>query len=296
MDTLTFLEHCKRQVEEALNATLPPITTSPHRLHKAMRYSILNGGKRLRSALIYAIGEALHAEKSVLTLISMAIEMIHAGSLIHDDLPALDNDDLRRGIPTCHIAFGEATAILTGDALQSLTFETIATLDEKKINPHIKVKMIQILSHAIGSYGMIGGEELDIEMVNAKVSPQDVENMYQLKTGRIFAASLLLGALASNQEDTTLLFHLEQFGNLMGVSFQIHDDIIGIQSDTQTLGKKQGADLELNKPVYPALVGMENAQKRRNELYQLALEHYEQTKINSPYIRPIADYLIHRTH
>ena len=296
MNIQTYLGECKKKIDIALDLKLPSATTSPHNLHKAMRYSVLNGGKRLRSALLYAVGEALNADESVLTSLCMAVEMIHAFSLIHDDLPALDNDNLRRGVPTCHIAFGEATAILAGDVLQSFAFEIIAEIDEHKLNPEIKIEMIRLLARAIGSHGMIGGEELDIEMVNKNIPVHEIEEMYKLKTGCLIGASVMLGALASNCDNVSLLNNLKKFGEHIGISFQIHDDIIGIESDTKTLGKKQNADLDLNKPTYPNLVGIDSAKERRDKVYDIALSYLKKSNISHERLEAISAYLIQRNY
>ena len=189
MEIINYMESCTHSVNKALNEKLPPETATPCDLHKAMRYVVLNGGKRLRSAFIYSTGEALGADKTVLTDLCASVEMIHSASLAHDDLPALDNDDLRRGKPTCHIVFGEATAILVGDALQALATETIASINT--INADCLLKMIRISSHLTGSYGLVGGEELDIEILNKKVDVKDIEVMYKLKTGCLLSASMI---------------------------------------------------------------------------------------------------------
>jgi geranylgeranyl pyrophosphate synthase len=289
-----YIENCRLIVNKALDIRLPQETTKPYNLHKAMRYAVLNGGKRLRSAFIYSTGEVLGANFNILTDICMSIEMIHAFSLIHDDLPALDNDDLRRGKPTCHLAYGEATAILAGDVLQSLAFETITQI--KKINPAQLLKMTHLLTKAIGSTGMIGGEELDIEMVGKTVEVQELEDMYRLKTGCLLSASIILAALGANCKDTSVLLNLRKFGEYIGISFQIHDDIIGIESDTSLLGKKQNADIELNKPVYPMLVVMNQAKKRRDELYVLALDHLQKANCSSENLKQLAGYIIERNY
>lgn len=276
MNAEIYLKEYQTRINHFLSheaCLLPAENRQPSELHKAMRYAVLNGGKRIRAALVYATGEALGADFDVLDQIGSAIEMIHAFSLIHDDLPALDNDDLRRGKPSCHKAFSEATAILAGDALQTLAFETIASLDKNKIKAEIELEMIRLLARAIGSLGMAGGEELDIEMKDKDVNLNDLENTYKLKTGYLLTASILLGALAANCHDKKILNNLHQFGNYIGLAFQIHDDIIGIESDTQTLGKPQGSDQERNKPTYPTLIGMQKAKQKENEIFNKALKH-----------------------
>lgn len=296
MKTQDYIKRCQRLANTSLKKRLPSANKEPRQLHKAMNYAVLNGGKRLRSAFIYATGEALGAKPAILHDICAAIEMIHAYSLIHDDLPALDNDDLRRGNPTCHKAFGEATAILTGDTLQSLAFEILSNLQNKNVSAVIILKMIRLLSHAIGSMGMIGGEELDLEMVNHTASLKKLETMYKLKTGCLLSASILLGALAANCQNKKIINNLTKFSECLGLAFQIHDDIIGIESDTKTLGKTQGADITMNKPVYPALVGMARAKKREQMLYRKALNYLDKTGINTEKLKALAAYVIERNY
>lgn len=297
MNAEIYLKEYQTRINHFLsNGTclLPAENKQPAELHKAMRYAVLNGGKRIRAALVYATGEALGADFDVLDHIGSAIEMIHAFSLIHDDLPALDNDDLRRGKPSCHKAFSEATAILAGDALQTLAFETIASLDKNKIAVEIEIEMIRLLARAIGSLGMAGGEELDIEMKDKDVSLNELENTYKLKTGYLLTASILLGALAANCHDKNILNNLQKFGDYIGLAFQIHDDIIGIESDTQTLGKHQGSDQERNKPTYPTLIGMQKAKQKENEIFNKALKHLKKTGIPVNKLEAIAHYVVDR--
>jgi geranylgeranyl pyrophosphate synthase len=293
MNIKDYIEHCKISVENALDKKLPSENIPPSHLHKAMRYSALNGGKRLRAAFIYSTGTVLGAHEQILTDIGVAVEMIHAFSLIHDDLPALDNDDLRRGKPTCHLAFGEATAILAGDTLHSLAFEIISQLN---IKPKNLIEMTRLLANAIGSKGMIGGEELDIEMVGKKVTCQELEYMYKLKTGCLFSASIMLATLASNCTNESTLSNLKKFGECIGISFQIHDDIIGIESDTSILGKKQNADIYLDKPIYPVVAGMAQAKKKRDEFFELALSHLEKANLLNTPLKQLAEYAIARNH
>lgn len=297
MNLSDYLEHCKQLVNAGLAVKLPADTLQPFTLHQAMRYSVLNGGKRLRAAFIYAIGQGLGADEKVLTDIAVAIEMIHAFSIIHDDLPALDNDDLRRGKPTCHRVFGEATAILAGDALQSLAFEVLTNIDSKLINADIKIKMLGLLTRAIGSCGMIGGEQLDIAMVNKVISVTDLEQMYKLKTGCLLSASMQLAALAAiNCDSAELMHNLNEFGQNIGLSFQIHDDIIGIESNTETLGKTQKVDIEANKPIYPSLVGMQYAKDKRDAFCAKALSYLDKIAIDSSILKELCAYIVKRDH
>ncbi|KTD74631.1 geranyltranstransferase [Legionella waltersii] len=275
-----------------LNEQLPSESTHPTKLHQAMRYSVLNGGKRLRPAFIFAIGNQLHADDQILSMVSAAIEMIHTYSLIHDDLPAIDNDYLRRGVPTCHVAYGEATAILAGDALHTLAFEIISSLDS--VHPDNVLKMIRVLARSIGSRGLIGGEELDIEMVNQRVTVNEVESMYQMKTSALLTACIQLAVYAANCNDEHVLVNLTKYGQSIGLSFQIHDDIIGIETDTSILGKTQNKDIDMNKPIYPVLVGMRRAKERRDQLYEEAIEFLKKAGCFNPCLEGLSRYIINR--
>jgi geranylgeranyl pyrophosphate synthase len=286
-----YLKKCQARSYRVLNKLLPQAKQQPKHLHAAMRYSALNGGKRIRAALVYAVGDALHGEKKVLDIVAAAIEMMHAFTLIHDDLPAIDNDDLRRGKPSCHRAFNEATAILAGDALQALSFTVLADL---KLAPALRVKMVSYLGHAIGSKGVIGGELIDIEMENKVVTLQEINECYKLKTSKLLCASLILGALAANCTKPSVLHNLEKFGYLIGLVFQIHDDIIGVESDTKTLGKQQGSDEIRNKPTYPSLLGLSQAKKMEAQLFKRAINYLAKTKINNDKLIAIAHYILQR--
>lgn len=296
MDILNYMKDCQNKVNLSLKQKLPSPKKSPQHLHQAMTYSVLQGGKRLRPALIYATGEAFGAQPTTLDHVSVAIELIHSFSLIHDDLPALDNDELRRGKPTCHKVFGESTAILAGDALQALAFEVLVNHIQKnpKIHSQCGLKMIQELTHAIGSYGMAGGEELDIQFVNQKISSKTLENMYKMKTSSLLCASVKLAALAANCDDDFTLKQLHKFGEYIGLAFQIHDDIIGIDSDTKTLGKQQGNDILLNKPVYPMVVGLTEAKRKEIYYYEKALSYLDKINVDTYKLKEISSYIIQR--
>ncbi len=296
MDIQTYIKQCQHRVILTLKKNLPSLNKEPRQLHQAMHYAVLNGGKRLRSAFIFATGEALNAKPSLLNNIAAAIEMIHAYSLIHDDLPALDNDDLRRGKPTCHKVFGEATTILAGNALQSLAFEILSTLNKKDVPASSILEMIQLIASSIGSMGMIGGEELDIKMEGQSVSLKKLTAMYKLKTGCLLRASIILSALAANSRNKKILHNLAQFSENIGLAFQIHDDIIGIKSDTKTLGKTQGADITRNKPIYPVLVGMAKAKQKEQSLYRKALIYLDKTGINTEKLKALSAYIIERNY
>jgi len=282
MLALKYLQKCQLRVNRVLDKILPSTDKIPRELHKAMRYAVLNGGKRIRSALIYATGEAFQANNKVLDKISASVELIHAFSLVHDDLPAIDNDDLRRGKPSCHKAFGEATAILAGDSLLTLAFEVLTDLNKHAISPSNSLKMIKILSHYVGSCGMAGGEMLDVASVDHEISLRKLAYIYKLKTSYLICASVMLGALAANCNKKTTLDNLEKFGIYIGLAFQIHDDIIGIESDAKTLGKPQNSDAINHKPTYPQLVGLKRAKQIEHACFNKALHFLKNVHLKNP--------------
>jgi geranylgeranyl pyrophosphate synthase len=290
-----YLKQCQQRVNKILNQALPTASKKPAELHQAMRYAVLNGGKRIRAALVYATGEAMNVNPNVLDRISAAIEMIHAYTLIHDDLPAIDNDDLRRGKPSCHKAFSEATAILAGDALQTLAFQQLSD-STSLVSPQNQIKMINYLSRAIGSTGIIGGEVLDIAMENQSVSVQELAHCYKLKTSYLLSASIMLTAFSANITRPSILKYLEKFGLLLGLAFQIHDDIIGVQSDTKLLGKPQGSDELRCKPTYPSLLGITNAKKAEARAFKQAIAYLKQSRLPSEKLLAIANYIIQRNY
>ena len=244
-----------QRVEARLEATLPPDTCEPARLHAAMRYAVLGGGKRLRPLLVYAAGAATGADESLLDAPAAALELIHAFSLVHDDLPAMDDDDLRRGQPTVHVAFDEATAILAGDALQSLAFESLALADA---DPALRVAWLATLAQATGAAGMCGGQALDMEATARRLTPAALENVHALKTGALIRACVRMGALAGGAAPAVLAA-LDDYAAALGLAFQIRDDLLDIEGDSAQLGKSAGKDQAQQKSTYPALLGMDGA-------------------------------------
>lgn len=291
------IEAYQQRINHFLEERLPSSTTKPKALHQAMRYSVLNGGKRIRAILTYLTGELLDANKDALDIAAAAIELIHAFSLIHDDLPALDDDDLRRGKPSCHKAFGEYTAILAGDALQAMAFEVLARL-RKHHSVHEKscLQMIEILSHAIGSKGMAGGEYLDLALkdLTEKEDTKILESIYKLKTSQLIFASVMFGLLVANCEDKNILLNMAHFAIYLGIAFQIHDDIIEIESDSATLGKSNTSDQDNHKPTYISLAGVEFAKKQEQLFYQRALEHLKNTDLKVDDLFSISQRVISR--
>ena len=257
--------------DDALAAALPVENQPPMELHRAMRYSVLGGGKRLRPLLVYATGLAFSAPLTRLDAVACAVEIIHAYSLIHDDLPAMDNDDLRRGRPTCHVVFGEAMAILAGDALQALAFELLADDEAIEVDPAIRVSMLRTLAHACGSVGMAGGQAFDLAAVGQRLSASELERMHVHKTGALIRASIRLGAQAAGCIDEEKLDALDRYGHCIGLAFQIRDDILDIEGNSEQLGKTVGKDEAANKPTYPAILGLDASRAVLRDLTEQAL-------------------------
>jgi len=263
-------------------------------LQEAMTYSLFNGGKRIRPMLTYATA-ALFAEPSILTdRCAAAIESIHAYSLIHDDLPAMDDDDLRRGKPTCHIQFDEATAILAGDALQTFAFELLSSpsLGKEKI----QLQLVRELALASGRHGMITGQMIDLSNIGQDISIDTLEQMHKHKTGALICASVRMGALSTEQATESQLNALNAYAAAIGLAFQVQDDIIDITSDTQTLGKNQFSDEEANKPTYPKLLGLKGAQTLAKQLHDQAIEHISPFGDAAQPLVELANYIIGRNH
>jgi farnesyl diphosphate synthase len=280
--------------ERALEYWLPPTSIQPERLHEAMRYSVLGNGKRIRPLLVYATGHALGVPPEALDGPACAVEFIHCYSLIHDDLPAMDNDDLRRGRPTCHKAYDEATAILAGDALQALSFHVLAHDDRIQAGPAARIEMINTLAIASGSRGMAGGQALDLSAVGKELTLAELENMHIHKTGALIRASVQLGALSKPQMDAGLLGKLDHFGKCIGLAFQVQDDILDVEGQTETIGKPQGSDMERNKPTYPALLGLEGAKQTAAELHAEALGSLGTFGESADPLRWLANYIVYR--
>jgi geranylgeranyl pyrophosphate synthase len=254
------------RVQDVLDAVLPTADVSPQRLHAAQRYAVLGGGKRLRPLLVYCTGEALGVDARALDAPAAAVELIHSYSLIHDDLPAMDDDDLRRGQPTTHRAFDEATAILAGDALQVLAFSLLARDRAAGVSSEARLKMIQILADASGTAGMAGGQALDLAAVGRHLNLAELEAMHRLKTGALIRASVLLAAACAPDLTPAEWEALDGYAQDIGLAFQIQDDILDVEGNIEDLGKTIGADAARAKPTYPSVVGPEAAKLRAREL------------------------------
>ena len=282
------------RTETVLDKWLPALEIEPQRLHEAMRYSALSGGKRVRPFLVYATAEALGTPLDQVDGAAAAIECIHAYSLVHDDLPAMDDDDLRRGRPTCHIAYDEPTAILVGDGLQTLAFEILATDPALISDPSIRLQMIRVLALASGSVGMVGGQAIDLYSVGQSVDLTHLEDMHRRKTGALIRCAVELGALGSGIKDENDLSQLRHYAETIGLAFQVRDDILDIEGDTAVIGKTQGSDIDKNKPTYPALLGMEKAKQIADELHQQALESLSGFSQQADTLRALSSYIVNR--
>ncbi len=281
-------------VETALDHWLPVADIQPLNLHEAMRYAVLGEGKRIRPVLVYAAGEAFGVELNALNGPACAVEMIHAYSLIHDDLQSMDDDDLRRGRLTCHKAFDDATAILAGDALQALSFHVLAHDPEIRVNDKQRLRMVDILARASGSRGMAGGQAIDLAAVGQELNIAELENMHIHKTGALIRASVELGALSIQDIDVDSFDKVSHYAKCIGLAFQIHDDILDIECDTETLGKPQGSDIARNKPTYPNLLGLAGAKEVSRQLHEEALESLSEFDNKADPLRWVADYIVQR--
>jgi len=294
MQIQPFIRQCQERSNLFLEQCLPPAEGDASRLYQAMRYSVLNGGKRLRPALVYATVVALGNPIEKGDAAACAVELTHSYSLIHDDLPAMDDDDLRRGQPTCHIAYDEATAILAGDALQVLAFEVIADDASHAISDVNKLRMLKALAQSTGYNGMVAGQAIDLYSVGKPLSLEQLKHMHNCKTGALIKACVTLGALATNQATQEQLRAFETFAISIGLAFQIKDDILDVEGDTQTLGKSQGADLALNKPTYTSILGLEQAKQEAHEQHQNAIRALSIFGPEADALRELATYIIER--
>ena len=286
------IAHYTERVAQKLDAVLPPLTQSPRVLHEAMRYAIFNGGKRVRPLLVYAAGECLQIPARTLDGPAAAIELIHAFSLVHDDLPAMDDDDLRRGKPTLHRKFDEATAILAADALQPLAFSVLT--DTPETSARSRIRLIKLIADACGSIGMTGGQSLDLAAEGRSLSVEAIENIYAMKTGALIHAAVVSAALLSETIPTEQLSAMDAFGRTIGVAFQIKDDILDVEGETDVIGKPAGSDESLNKATYPGLMGIEKSRDRCDELLHSALEKLDDFGDDAASLRWLARFIVER--
>jgi geranylgeranyl pyrophosphate synthase len=284
------------RIEGALDARLPPVSAVPSRLHEAMRYSVLGGGKRIRPALLFATARTLGLTEDEVEAAACAIELIHVYSLVHDDLPAMDDDDLRRGRPTCHKAFDEATAVLVGDALQPLAFQLLARDPALPESPAIRLRLVDMLSEASGTYGMAGGQAIDLQVQGRRLDIHEVEDMHARKTGAIIRASVLMAAVCVADLEARFFDALNDYATAIGLAFQIQDDLLDVLGDVSTLGKATGADRERDKPTHPSIIGIEASQERVHLLHGQALASLEIFGARAAPLRSLADWLLSRRY
>jgi farnesyl diphosphate synthase len=298
-DTTAFgaqLESWRLRMERALAARLPDSGAVPARLHEAMRYSVLGGGKRIRPALMFATALAVGLPPDDVEAAACAIELVHVYSLVHDDLPAMDDDDLRRGRPTCHKAYDEATALLVGDALQPLAFQLLATDPSLPASPAIRLRLIDTLAQAIGTFGMAGGQAIDLAVQGKHLDIVQVEDMHARKTGAVIRASVLMAADCVPALDANLYAALGRFAAAVGLAFQIQDDLLDLTGDVSTLGKATGADSERAKPTHPAVIGIPASQQRVRLLHGQAIDALAPFGDRADSLRSLANWLLSRQY
>ena len=289
-----YQQRSQQRVDAALKRLFQAPAHDLERLYAAMRYSVINGGKRVRPLLVYAACDALGGDLAQADGAACAVELIHAYSLVHDDLPAMDDDALRRGQPTTHIAFDEACAILAGDALQSLAFDVLSGDTGNPADATLRLRMLTALSRAAGPAGMVGGQAIDLGAVGIKLDQPALERMHRHKTGALIEASVVLGALASGQVTAAQLSALQHYAQAIGLAFQVQDDILDVESDTATLGKTQGKDEANDKPTYPALLGLDAAKAYALELRDQALAALRDFDERAEPLRQLAEFIVAR--
>lgn len=291
-EVLDFLAHCREQTDARLDALVPAEETAPITVHRAIRWSLFAGGKRLRPALLLAVGRAFGAQDELLLNTACALEMIHTYSLIHDDLPSMDDDDLRRGRPTCHIRFDEATAILAGDALQTLAFQAIA--EDDRLDAEVRVRVISEVARAAGTpYGMIAGQAFDLAAESREVTGDELERIHHHKTGALIIAATRCGALIAGARADELQ-SIHEYGASLGLLFQITDDLLDVTATAEDLGKTPGKDQRASKATYPALYGIEASRTRARGVYHRACAALEQLERPTDTLRAIADFILER--
>lgn len=286
-----WMKQHQHHIENALAEFLPSSQLTPTHLHEAMRYAVLDGGKRVRPLLVFAAGQLVDANYNELTRAACAVEMIHAYSLVHDDMPCMDDDALRRGKPTVHVKFGEATALLVGDALQAQAFSVLA-----QGNTPRQLEMLQLLAHASGSLGMCGGQAIDLASVGKHLSREQLEQMHQLKTGALLSASVLLGALCGQEISHAERDALHRYSNAIGLAFQVVDDILDATSDSASLGKTAGKDAANHKPTYVSILGLEASKSLAENLHTEAHNALKTfSKDATLRLSQLADFIVQRS-
>jgi farnesyl diphosphate synthase len=294
MDFQAWMNEQLQQVEQALSAWVP--ADAPAGLGQAMRYGVLDGGKRLRPLLVLAAAQAVGGLRPAALRAACAVELIHAYSLVHDDMPCMDNDVLRRGKPTVHVRFGQAQAMLAGDAMQALAFELLTPLDDAELAPALQARLVAVLSRGAGHSGMAGGQAIDLASVGQQLQEAQLRRMHELKTGALLQASVDMGALCGTAGAATRAA-LSRYGHAIGLAFQVVDDILDVTQDTQVLGKTAGKDQEQFKPTYVSLMGLQAAQEHAHELHEQALAALADSALpDTQRLRELADLVVHRQH
>ncbi|MBI1174300.1 MAG: geranyl transferase [Sideroxydans sp.] len=283
----------QHRFEEVLRHLLPSADVVPQRLHAAMRYSVLEGGKRVRPLLAFAAGELAAADTGRVNAAAAAVELIHAYSLVHDDMPCMDNDVLRRGKPTCHVEYDEATALLVGDSLQTLAFQLLAG-HRLNDDPLRQLEMVSLLATAAGSRGMAGGQAIDLASVGKQLSLPELEQMHIHKTGTLIRAAILLGAYCGQPLDAARMEALDRYGKCIGLAFQVVDDVLDSEADTATLGKTAGKDADNDKPTYVTLLGVQAARQMAAELHHEALQSLAGFGEAARRLQQLADFIVLR--
>jgi geranylgeranyl pyrophosphate synthase len=288
------LAEWRQRMEIALAARLPGAGATPGRLHEAIRYSVLGGGKRVRPCLMFATARTLGLDEDTVEGAACAVEMVHAYSLVHDDLPAMDDDDLRRGRPTCHVAFDEATAILVGDALQPIAFDLLARDPALPSSPSVRIRLIGLLAEAINSSGMVGGQAIDLSSQATSLDLAGLEDLHARKTGALIRASVLMAAACVRTLPAAHYAALERFANQIGLAFQIQDDLLEVEGDVVLVGKPVGADRGLTKPTFPGLIGVDASHERLANLHDGAMEALDIFGDRAEPLRLLAQWLLER--
>lgn len=296
MEFTALHQQIKAQTDDALMHLLSLLPDHAPKLKAAMRHALLAGGKRMRPFLVHLVGNTLDIPRSDQLTIAMAIECIHAYSLVHDDLPAMDDDDLRRGQPTCHIAFDEATAILAGDALQTLAFTILCEHPMSTIGSKKRAELVSVLAKSSGYLGMCGGQAIDLASTGEAISIAELTRLHQLKTGALLCACVEMITLVSESLEPQDRVTFIEYARVIGLAFQIQDDILDVEGSAELIGKPQGSDLALGKNTFPALLGMDGAKKELAALYNSALQALDSLPYNTDYLAAFSELMVKRDH
>ena len=296
MQLASLHQHIKQRIDASLQDLINDLPDAAPRLKESMLYALTNGGKRMRPLLVHLVGNMLDIPDNDQRAISMAIECIHAYSLVHDDLPAMDDDDLRRGNPTCHIAFDEATAILAGDALQTQAFSIVAEHPMSAFANHRRAQLVAVLARAAGYSGMCGGQAIDLAATGKQITLAELQHLHQLKTGALLTACVEMVCLVTEQLDSNHQQLLCRFANRIGLAFQVQDDILDVTASTETLGKPKGSDEARGKNTFPSLLGLDGARQELAKLHQEALQALDGLPYNTDYLVAFTDLMVSRSH